>query len=154
MKAKFDIEDPVLKKHLRENSFNVPEGYFAELREILPSKIGTSANRSGNPGIWTVLKPQLGLVMAFALVFLAAYGVFGIFGKGDDLTRGGNGQISGINETIYIEEGFLKTTFIDFYDNETDSVTRQSNQISQDELIDYINENLDLVTLSYLEVRD
>ncbi|MGE0091445.1 MAG: hypothetical protein EOM16_01230 [Bacteroidia bacterium] len=151
MKTRFDIEDPLFKNHLKENPFTLPHNYIEGVKESLSGKI---EEQSKKVGIWTILKPQLSLVTAFAIVFAVAYGIFGLSGGSLPTTKKSSLQVMSSGQMPYIEEGFLKTSFIDFFDSSTDSLSAKHNDISQEELLDYINQNVDLVTLSYLEMRD
>lgn len=152
MRTKFNIEEPSNKKHLQENPFKVPSGYFQNVRIEISDKISA---QSENPSFWTVVRPQLGLVSAFAMVFLFAYGIFSILPSQGSLSK--DGQID-LASTIsvnsaFVEEGFLNTSFIDFFYGSLDSLTTPNSKISQDELVNYLSENIDLVTLSYLEEK-
>lgn len=143
METKFNIEDP----HLKENPFKVPEGYFLELRDSVSNRI--AGREKQHPSLWTIARPQLGLVTAFAIVFFLGYGIISVFSglqKNQDIFTL-NGEIT----SKYIEEGFLRTTFIDFFDYEEDSLYVINNHISDEELLNYISENIDLITLSSLD---
>lgn len=152
MRTKFNIEEPSNKKHLQENPFKVPSGYFQNVRIDISDKISA---QSENPSFWTVVRPQLGLLSAFAMVFLFAYGIFSILPSQSSLSKDGKIELSStisVN-SAYVEEGFLNTSFIDFFYGSLDSLTTPNSKISQDELVNYLSENIDLVTLSYLEEK-
>ncbi|MFA6770449.1 MAG: hypothetical protein WCR71_04680 [Bacteroidales bacterium] len=153
MRTNFNIEDPLNKKHLQENPFKVPAGYFDNLRISISDKISVQKQKTN---FWTVVKPQLGLVSAFAMIFLFAYGVFKIFPGQDSFFTEGENELTTVvsSNSYYVEEGFLNTTFIDFFYNSLDSLTTPDAKIDQDELFNYISENIDLVTLSYLDLKD
>ena len=157
MRTNFNIEDPSNKKHLQENPFRVPSGYFQNVRIDISDKISA---KSKETGFWTIARPQLGLISAFAMVFLFAYGIFHIFPGQDQgsLSKDGKHELTSttvISQNLaYVEEGFLNTSFIDFFYGSLDSLTIPNTKISQDELFNYLSENVDLVTLSYLEEKD
>lgn len=153
MRTNFNIEEPANKKHLQENPYKVPNGYFNSVRIDISDKISAQNNKTG---FWTVVKPQLGLVSLFAFVFLFGYIIFQIFPTNSDLSLGiKSGSTTVISSNLeYVEEGFLKSTFVDFFYSSIDSLTKPNEQISQDELIDYLSENVDLITLSYLDEQD
>lgn len=145
MNSKINIEEPLLKSHLKENCYTLPEGYFGSLKEEI-SKATTTEKANSKESLWTLLRPQAALVGAFAILFVIAYGVFGLTGS---LERGSVDSLTKSNAISLIEEGFIKSSFIDFF--ESDSAITSSTKISQDELLDYINNNIDLVTLSSLD---
>ncbi len=143
METKFNIEDP----HLKENPFKVPEGYFLELRDSVSNRI--SGREKQRTSLWTIARPQLGLVSAFAIIFFIGYGIISVFSglhKEQDVFT-----VNGETTSQYIEEGFLRTSFIDFFDYEQDSLYVVDNHISDEELLNYISENIDLITLSSLD---
>jgi len=142
MKKKFDIDNPKLK----ENPFTVPEGYFLEVMSSVSEKI-SSGNKEGHSGLWSIAKPQLVLVSSFVIIFFIVYGAFSIFTP----------NVHNLEVTIlssnsqYIDEGFLKTTFVDFFDFDRDTVDTSEHEIDSVELITYISENIDIITLASLE---
>lgn len=153
MRTNFNIEEPTTKKHLQENPFKVPDGYFSEVRTNISDKV-SAQNRKVS--FWTVAKPQLGLVSAFAMVFLFAYTILNVFpGKGNVEVQNELVTTTVISSnSAYVEEGFLKSTFIDFFYSSLDSLTTPNGKINQDELFNYLSENVDLVTLSYIDSKD
>lgn len=152
MRTNFNIEDPSNKKHLRENPFKVPESYFDNLRVSISDKIVAQEQKVS---FWTVAKPQLGLVSAFAVIFLFAYAVFQILPTDANFSTKGKDELTIlVSKSEYVEEGFLSSTFIDFFYSSLDSLTSPDTTISQDELFNYLSENIDLVTLSYLDSKD
>jgi hypothetical protein len=142
MKKKFDINNPKLK----ENPFTVPDGYFLEVRSSVSERISTG-NRESHSSVWSIAKPQLILVSSFVIIFFIVYGAFSLFSpavKGPEVTiLSSNSQ--------YLEEGFLKTTFVDFFDFDGDTTTSANHKIDSVELITYISENIDIITLASLE---
>ncbi|GAB1473811.1 hypothetical protein MASR2M69_12520 [Bacteroidota bacterium] len=144
MKTKIDINDPRFK----ENPFTVPEGYFVEVREAVSNKI--SSGSSNSPvGLWSVVKPQLSLVSAFVLIFFIVYGAFTIFSP--EVTKPEITTLSANTGTHIFEGGYLKTSFIDFFDAEADTLINSTGEIDQEDLITYISENVDIVTLASIE---
>ncbi len=151
MRINFNIEEPSNKKHLQENSFKVPAGYFNSVRMDISDKISAQSEKVS---FWTVVRPQLGLVSAFVIVFLFAYGIFQIFPAHGNLPTEDKLELTttiASSSHEYVEEGFLSTSFIDFFDSSLDTLTTPNTKISQDELFNYLSENIDLVTLSYLD---
>jgi hypothetical protein len=144
MKTKIDINDP----HLKKNPFTVPEGYFLEVRDAVSEKISAGNTPETNSGLWGVVKPQLSLVSAFVLIFFIVYGAFTIFSP--EVTRPEIKTISANTGAHIFEGGYLKTSFIDFFDIEEDTLST-TDEIDQEDLIRYISENVDIVTLASLE---
>jgi hypothetical protein len=156
MKDKYNIEDPSLKEHLRENSFRVPDNYFSDLRMEMADKI--SSQKRGVP-FMSVARPQLALVSVFAISFFIIYGALNLFSpKGNSNEEPATTILS--ENDIYLNEGLIKTTFIDFFYSSSDSlfseeeISESEEEISEEELISYLSDNLDIVTLSYLEETD
>jgi len=143
MKTKIDINDP----HLKENPFTVPDGYFLEVRGAVSDKI--SSGKTSDVGLWSVIKPQLSLVSAFVLIFFIVYGAFTIFSP--EITKPEITTLSANTGTHILESGYLKTSFIDFFDAESDTLSNSTGEIDQDDLITYISENVDIVTLAAIE---
>ncbi len=142
MKKKFDIDNPKLK----ENPFTVPDGYFLEVRSSVSEKISTG-NSESNSSVWNIAKPQLILVSSFVIIFFIVYGAFSIFSPTLP-----NSEVKILSSNShYIEEGFLRATFVDFFDFEGDTVTTAEHKIDSVELITYISENIDIITLASLE---
>ena len=79
MKEKFNMEN----KHLRENPYSVPEGYFNNLQDTISERVASGKRGSS---FWSVARPQLALVTSFAIIFLIAYATINIFspGKADE----------------------------------------------------------------------
>lgn len=142
MKTKNYIEDP----HLKENPYTVPAGYFDEMR----SRVAESISAPGvtqKTGIVAILRPQIALVSAFAIIFFIGYAAYTLFTPSvqtDDATI-----LAADNQ--YIDEGFLKTTFIDFFDPESDSQKEEIYTIPADQVVTYLSDNIDIITLSSLE---
>jgi len=139
MKNKFDIEN----QRLRQNPYTVPEGYFEALQDTVSEKI--SAGKREN-GMLKVLKPQLALVSVFAFVFLLGYGVFKIFPAQSSLQ-----DKSLKSKYSLLEEYQLKSSFIDFYDQKTDSAISVKDEIDPEEIIEYINTDVSILYLALLE---
>lgn len=149
MKDKYNIEDPSLKEHLKENSFRVPDNYFSDLRMEMSEKI--SSQKRGVP-FMRIARPQLALISVFAISFFIIYGALNMFGpKGNSMEEPGTTLLS--ENEIYLNEGLVNTTFIDFLYSSSDSLLSEE-EISEEELISYLSDNLDIVTLSYLEEND
>lgn len=127
--------------------FKTPENYFDNVKEQIYAK--TIENKDGQMqsrvALWTIVKPQLSLVASFAIIFFIALFVID---KTKEIT-----PILGTADTssyIYtIEEGFLKTNFIDFIDSSDSSNYRE--EIPQDQLAEYIKDNIDIITIALLD---
>jgi hypothetical protein len=142
MKKKINIEDP----HLKENPFTVPQGYFNEMKNNVAERISVTTGAQ-KTGIITILRPQAALISAFALIFFIGYAAFTIF-----TPRVSESEITVLSaDNQFIEEGFLKTTFIDFFDIEAETQTEEIHTLPSDEVISYISENIDIITLTSLE---
>lgn len=144
MRSNFNIDDPSTKEQLRRNCYKLPSGYFETLRDEVSDRV--SAESSEKVGLWRVVAPQLGLLSAFALIFLFAYSIINIIPtkEVESLT------LRELNAEV-IDEGFLNSSFIDFYDGALDTLTTPITLINHDELYSYISDNIDLISLSYLE---
>lgn len=141
MKENFNIDQP----HLKENPYSVPEGYFSSFQSNIPEIISKNSSKKGN-SFWTVLKPQLALVSTFAFVFLMGYVSIKLFSP--NAVR--LGYESAAANSVLFENHHLESSFIDFFDDETDSLTNTA-QINPEEIIEYLNTDADIVYLASLE---
>lgn len=139
MKEKFNINQP----HLKENPYSVPAGYFDSLQNAVSEKISSQTSK---PGIWSVVKPQLGLASAFAAIFLMGYVAVNLFSP--DVTENADKAISADSE--YFEQHLIETSFIDFYDSSKDTLEKDS-AVDPEEIVEYLSTNADLVYLASLE---
>ncbi|MCK9304047.1 MAG: hypothetical protein PHP30_09875 [Bacteroidales bacterium] len=139
MEKKFNIEQPGLKS----NPYSVPDGYFDNLQNSVSERI--SAGKREN-GVLRILKPQLALVSVFAFVFLLGYGVFKLLP-----IQSSAPENSLTDRYSLLEECQLKSSFIDFYDQKTDSLTSVKKDIDPQEIIEYINTDVSILYLASLE---
>lgn len=147
MKDKFNIKDPSLKEHLRENCFKVPDNYFSNLRMEVSEKISSQKKRVT---LMSIAKPQLALLSMFAVSLFIIYGAINLFIPKDNSFEESATTIL-TESDIYLSEGLVKTASIDLLYSLSDSLYLEEEEISQEELISYLSDNLDIVTLSYLE---
>lgn len=139
MKENFNINQP----HLKENPYSVPPGYFRSLQDAVSERISSEKSKLG---IWSIVKPQLGLVSAFAFIFLMGYGAIHLFSP--DVVVNADKTISADAE--YIDGHFIESSFIDFYDSAKDSLEKEG-MVDPDQIVEYLNTNADLVYLASLE---
>lgn len=140
MKEKINIDQP----HLRENPYTVPEGYFStfqsSISDIIPKK-------EPKVGVWKLIKPQFELASTFVIVFLMGYGAMQLFSP----TSVESGTQSEIARNVQdIEDSHLKSSFIDFFDEEADSLTKSA-EIAPEEIIEYLDTDASIVYLASLE---
>ncbi|MBP6453825.1 MAG: hypothetical protein KA268_01645 [Bacteroidales bacterium] len=139
MKEKFNMEN----KHLRENPYSVPEGYFNNLQDTISERVASGKRGSS---FWSVARPQLALVTSFAIIFLIAYATINIFspGKADETLI--------VTETDPVEGLYIKTSFVDFYDSTADSLyAEEEKEIDPEEIIDYLSTNTGLIYLASID---
>lgn len=139
MKEKFNIDQP----HLKENPYSVPEGYFSSFQSSISDKI---SQRDSKVGTWSVIKPQLALVSTFAIIFLMGYGAFQLFSPSAPKSA----TQSTIVNSKPLEANYLESSFIDFFDEETDTLT-QTKEIDPEQIIEYLNTDAGIVYLACLE---
>jgi len=139
MKEKFNIDQP----HLKENPYSVPEGYFLSLQSAISDRI---SKKDSKVGVWGLIKPQLALVSTFAIVFIMGYVAIKIFSPS---TTDSKSEILMSNSHV-IDNNQLETSFIDFFDNETDSLTKNI-EIDPAEIIEYLNTDAGIVYLASLK---
>ena len=139
MKEKFNMEN----KHLRENPYSVPEGYFNNLQDTISERVASGKRGSS---FWSVARPQLALVTSFAIIFLVAYATINIFSPGN------------AEETIVVSESdpveglHIKTSFVDFYDSTADSLyTDEEKEVDPEEIVDYLSTNTGLIYLASID---
>ena len=139
MKEKFNMEN----KHLRENPYSVPEGYFNNLQDTISERVASGKRGSS---FWSVARPQLALVTSFAIIFLIAYATINIFspGKADETLIA--------TETVPVERLYIKTSFVDFYDSTADSLyAEEEKEIDPEEIMDYLSTNTGLIYLASID---
>ena len=144
---KYDMNNPDLKK----NPFRVPEGYFDSLEDRIREKIAEEESISSEKPkkFYFHIKSAVSMAASLLLLFGLGYGImtvvsfFGNNETGDDADR-----------IVYIEEGFLRSSFIDFMyddidyndevklDSETlselnENITLLLRDLSEEDLIDY-----------------
>jgi len=139
MKEKFNIDQP----HLKENPYSVPEGYFFSLQSAISDRI---SRKDSNVGVWGLIKPKLALVSTFAIVLIMGYVAIKMFAP---FAIDSNSELLMSNSQA-IENNQLETSFIDFFDAETDSLTKKS-EINPEEIIEYLNTDAGSVYLASLE---
>jgi len=135
MKEKFNIDQPKLK----ENPFSIPEGYFNFLENAVQERISDAPKA----GWWSFVKPHLALATTFCFILLIGYGTLKIFTPDKTL------NVSNPN-TELLQENQLSSSFIDFYDEDLDSLT-QSKKIDPDQIEEYLNTDASLLYLASLE---
>lgn len=140
MKEKFNIDQP----HLKENPYSVPEGYFFSLQSTISDRI---SQKDSKVGLWSLIKPQLALVSTFALVFLMGYGAMKLFSP--SVTESGSEMLIPNSQTL--EDNHLEASFIDFFDDEADSLTKKAEIVDPEEIIEYLNTDAGIVYLASLE---
>jgi hypothetical protein len=139
MKEKFNMEN----KHLKENPYTVPDGYFSTLQESISERVSSSKRETR---FWNIARPQLALVASFAVVFLIAYATINLFSPGD-----GNGGAFATEET-QIEALYVKTSFVDFYDSSADTLySDEEESIDPEEIVEYLSSNTGIIYLASLD---
>lgn len=128
-------KDILQEEGLRKNPFTLPEGYL----EKMETAVGESIASPERSMFRTILKPALGLAVAFALVFGMGYGVLALTGT---LQRGAQQDES----IALFEEGFVSTRIMDFYNEEEDAVAEET--IDEEEMMDYLETELSFSDIS------
>ena len=139
MKEKINIDQP----HLKENPYSVPDGYFFSLQSAISDRI---SHKDSKVGVWRLIKPQLALASIFAFVFLMGYVAIKMFSP---FAIDSNSDLLMSNSQA-VENNQLETSFIDFFDAETDSLTKKA-EIDPLEIIEYLNTDAGSVYLASLE---
>ncbi len=139
MKEIFNIEQP----HLKENPYSVPEGYFSSLQGAISDRISLKGSESG---VWRLKKPQLALVYTFAFVLLIGFGAIKLFSP----FAVERGSVTLVSSSQLLEDHHLETSFIDFFDDETDSLTKKT-EIDPEQIIEYLNNDASIVYLASLK---
>lgn len=149
MEKRFNIEEREVASKLKGNPFTLPNDYLSTLKESLHSKI-TKEERTP---FWQVVKPQLALVSTFAAIFLFGYlaitvigGTIGTNSKDQESTQLLSQEID--DDVIDL---LLMPRAIDFITEEEFLDNQPEGKITLDQLIAYLEEDIDLVTLSTLD---
>ncbi len=142
MKKNLNIDNP----HLKENPFSLPDGYFSQVRDSVSQRV-SNQDGSGWSRFRNIARPQLALLSSFVIIFFIAYGAFSLFSPFIE-----NNDITVISyDSQFIEEGFLRTSFVDFFDYDGDTLDVHTDKINTEELILYISDNVNIITLASLE---
>ncbi|MDX9811815.1 MAG: hypothetical protein RBU28_05475 [Bacteroidales bacterium] len=138
MKEKFNMDN----RNLKENPYGIPEGYFSSLQDAISDKISAKGQK---PSFWKIARPQLALVSTFAVVFLIAYATINIFSPDDK-----QNPLSGSENQL--EEIYVKTSFVDFYDSSSDTLyTEDEQEVDPEEIMEYLSSNTGLIYLASIE---
>ena len=136
---------------LKRNPFKTPEGYFVSLDSRIRERITEeeSASSAKPKGLYFHLRSAFNMAASLLLLFGLGYGIMHVasfFGKGHD---------DDTDKIVYIEEGFLRSSFIDFMYDDIDykeediqldsktladideNITLLLKDLSEEELIDY-----------------
>jgi len=96
-------------KHLRENPYKAPVGYFSQLEDEVNAKIHGEASISSR--IWIKSKSIVVLACSFILLWGLGYGIFNVANLGNQAVTTESGLLA------LIDEGYLSNSFIeDYYD--------------------------------------
>ena len=134
------LEDPSLKC----NPFSMPDGYIESLEDALHEQIATEEKPSG--GFIAVLKPALLLAAMFALIFAMGYGVL-------SLTDATHPHKAAEPSIALVEEGFVESSFIDFYEDSPNE--GQEASFDEEEILDYLSYSLSYSSLAeaYAQIK-
>lgn len=138
MKEKFNMEN----RHLRDNPYSVPDGYFSTLQDSISERVSSSKRGTR---LWNIARPQLALVASFAVVFLIAYATINLFSPGD-----GN-RDTFTTEEAQVEALYVKTSFVDFYDSSADTLYSEEESIDPEEIVEYLSSNTGIIYLASLD---
>ncbi|MFA5713873.1 MAG: hypothetical protein WC960_06855 [Bacteroidales bacterium] len=151
MEKRFEINKMGEESGFRKNPFTIPDGYFDTLKESVANKIAYKERFS----LWEIIKPQLALISTFAAIFLFGYIAISIVGSkmwGERRDSESGTQLLS-QELIEAREFFLEPRTIDFLNEEQFSVSEGEQAPTLEELIAYVEDNFDLVTLSSVEFK-
>ena len=138
-----DKKANIADRELKENPFILPSGYLPDLRNSISDRISKQSNR-------LVKRHRLLTRMAFATVAsfaLVAIWIIPFYGSNSTTE-------SAVAEIEIIKSGFLRSSFIDFYyDNDENGAadTLTDGEVSEEEIISYLSENIDVILLASLE---
>lgn len=122
---------------LKHNPFSMPEGYLERLEDAMHEQI--AAETRPHNAFVAVFKPALLLAAMFALIFAMGYGVL-------SLTDATHPHKAAEPSIALVEEGFVESSFIDFYEESDES---QDGSIDEDEILDYLS-----CSLSYSSIAE
>lgn len=113
-------------KHLRENPYKVPVGYFSQLEDEVNAKIHGKASLPSR--IWMKSKSIVVLACSFILLWGLGYGIFNVANLGNKSVTTESGLLA------LIDEGYLSDSFIEDYYDEINLSEYMSNFEENDEL--------------------
>lgn len=129
---------PKLSRIKKETPFTVPDNYFEDFPARLHSQIGSIADLKPKESstIIRVLKPALGLVASFAIIFMLVYWPLSKFNGQNSMQARGNSEI--YDDSYY-------SLIADLDENSLYSLLEGSNDeenFSDDELVTYLTATL------------
>jgi len=124
---------------LRRNPFKAPEGYFGSLNDRIRERITEEeAVSSAKPkGLYFHLRSAFNMAASLLLLFGLGYGIMSITSFFD------KGREDDTDKIVYIEEGLLRSSFIDFMYDDID-YKQEDIQLDSKTLAD-LNENITLL---------
>ena len=139
--TKTDIEDLKLKG----NPLSVPEDYFATLRVSVLEKIPSTEIFADRRGRFSMIpRPVLATALAFVFVFAISYVTISILTPA--YYDSGVTVMGHVEDIDVIKEGFLYTSFIDFYDfNEDIEAEELEDTLLEEEIVAYLSRNADIL---------
>ena len=146
-REKIDMSNP----DLRRNPFKAPEGYFGSLNDRIRERITEeeSASSAKPKGVYFYFRSAFNMAASLLLLFGLGYGIMSVTSFFD------KGHESDTDKIVYIEEGLLRSSFVDFmyddidyrqediqFDSETfadlnENITLLLKNLSEEDLIDY-----------------
>ncbi len=136
----------------KRNPFTTPENYFEMVKEevdsVVAKDLGCYKGERSAALLWRVLRPQLALVTAFAMLFLSFYFIFNLTGKLDNPKHAKEevilGGVDDLNEITPLP-------ILSF--DEIEAITKEGIkvEISREEMMEYLEDNVDLITLLYID---
>lgn len=140
------------ERHLKEDPFIVPQGYFDTLENSVGDKVAMEKEKTR--GIWYLLKPAVGLAASFALIFGIGYGVMNLTGSysGSDNTTVASNAQKPADTSVVSDEDVLNTILYENGYEATAQIMEQPDSPSGDEIEEYlINSDISTASLVAME---
>ncbi|MBL7971461.1 MAG: hypothetical protein JNL03_08070 [Prolixibacteraceae bacterium] len=145
--------EPDFLKRTEKNPFRTPDHYFESLEDRVMANIEYQTQKKSSPTkLFQLLKPALGLVASFALVYLLVYYPINTFllkdtalTSTDESTTSSQIDAYTLNFSLVDESTFISTLFSD----DTD----QTANINPDEFLAYLSTGMSDVEI-YSEIQN
>jgi hypothetical protein len=155
-----ELKDILSDAHLHETPYKIPDGYFDDMEDEVHARIkeeeGTidGAVEENIPGWKKALRPALGLLCSFLLIFAFAYGIFALTGT-LNVKKGPAAAAASSEEEEFVnaDKGILRTINLADYEQFTEEYPEEAaDSLSEEDIVNYLTDgNFPIYVLADME---